>query len=321
MSYAFLMSITFNRYMLLLEELQAGVHKSANELADALGIHQRSVRRYVEELRLLGYDIRSERGPQGGYTFLGNVYLPPMNFTDNEALALSYGLLLLKSSPELAKASETALARLEPVLPPTIRAQTLALKESVNIQNNQPIWNAPSHNLIQLSQAIQKKQQIHIRYHTPDKAPEERNFDPYAIAHMIGLWFVAGYCHLRQDMRIFRVDRISKLEITEEQFAPPKEFDVLKYVSEGIARTNRHDSIEVIIDLEISLEEAQKRMPPGRVVIQEIKTGVRTTAFVKSLDQVVRFLATSSYNFKIVQPAELKPALKKHLKQVLEKIS
>ena len=67
------MSVTFNRYLQLLEELQAGSHKSANELADALGINPRSVRRYVEELRLLGYDIRSVPGPQGGYTFLGNV--------------------------------------------------------------------------------------------------------------------------------------------------------------------------------------------------------------------------------------------------------
>ena len=303
MGYAFLMSVTFNRYMLLLEELQAGVHKSANELADALGIHQRSVRRYVEELRLLGYDIRSERGPQGGYTFLGNVYLPPMNFTDNEALALSYGLLLLKSSPDLAKASETALARLEPVLPPTIRAQTSALQESVNVQNTQPIWNVPSQNLIQLSQAIKNNNRINIRYHTPDKTPEERDFDPYAIAHMIGLWFLAGYCHLRQDMRIFRVDRISKLNFTESNFTPPEDFDVLDYVAQGIARTRRADSIEVIIDLEIPLEEAQKRMPPGRVIIEETEIGVRTTAYVRSLDEVIHFLATSKFKFNIIKPA------------------
>jgi len=314
------MSVTFNRYMLLLEELQAGVHKSANELADTLGINSRSVRRYVEELRLLGYDIRSERGPQGGYTFLGNVYLPPMNFTDNEALALSYGLLMLKSSPDLGKASETALARLEPVLPPTIRAQTAALKESVNIQNTQPIWNAPSQNLIQLSQAIKKQERINIRYHTPDKVPEERNFDPYAIAHMIGLWFVAGYCHLRQDMRIFRVDRISKLNFTEENFSAPEDFDVLTYVAEGIARTKRADSIEVIIDLQLSLEEAQKRMPPGRVIIEETDDGVRTTAYVKSFKEVIHFLASSNFKFTIIKPIELKDALKQHLKDVLKNI-
>ena len=314
------MSVTFNRYLLLLEELQTGSHKSAQVLADALDIHPRSVRRYVEELRLLGYDIRSVRGPQGGYQFLGNVYLPPMNFTDNEALALSYGLMLLKSSPQLGRASETALARLEPVLPASIRAQTAALQESVNVQNTQPIWNAPSQNLIQLSQASQKKQQVRIRYHTPTKPPEERNFDPYAIAHVIGLWFVAGYCHLREDMRIFRVDRISKLEHLESTFEAPEDFDVLTYVADGIARTRPEGSIEVIIDFEMSLEEAQKAMPPGRVIIEETTGGVRTTAFVRSLDEVVGFLAASRFGFEIVEPLELKDTLEKHLNIILSQL-
>lgn len=314
------MSVTFNRYLNLLEQLQAGKHKSAKELADVLGIDTRSVRRYIEELRLLGYDIHATRGPHGGYTFRGNVYLPPMNFTDNEALALSYGLLLLKASPELAKASESAFARLEPVLPQKVRDKTKALSNSVNVQAYQPIFNAPSKNLVLLSQAIQEKTCLALRYHPPDKAVTDREFDPYAVAHMIGLWFVAGYCHLRKDLRTFRVERISKLEPTNKSFEIPAGFDVIQHVGDGIARTNRGDRTEVVIDLALSLEDAQKRLPPGRVIIQPIATGVRTTAYVKDLDEVVHFLATSTFAFTIIKPKELKGALERHLQNIMKQL-
>jgi len=61
-------------------------------------------------------------------------------------------------------------------------------------------------------------------------------------------------------------------------------------------------------------------MPPGRVIIEETETGVRTTAFVRSLDEVIQFLATSTYKFKIIQPVELKDVLKQHLKNVLNNV-
>lgn len=314
------MSATFSRYLQVLELLQSGSHKSASELADVLGVDKRSIRRYVEELRSHGYDIRSIRGPRGGYSFKGNVYLPPMHFTDSEALALSYGLLLLKTSTDLSRASETALARLEPVLPKSIRDKTIALRNSVDVQAKQALYNAPSENLMVVSQAISEKKQLKFRYHPIDKAITERSCDPYAIAHMIGLWFVAAYCHLRQDLRIFRVDRMTKLELLETSFESPHDFDVIKFVSEGIAHTNRGDRTKVVIDLVMSLAEAEKQIPPGRVIMQEKVEGVRTTAFVKDINEVIRFLVATPHRFEIIEPLELKIHLKKHLLQLLEQL-
>lgn len=314
------MSATFSRYLQVLELLQSGSHKSASELGDALGVDKRSIRRYVEELRAHGYDIRSTRGPHGGYNFKGNVYLPPMHFTDSEALALSYGLLLLKTSPDLSKASETALARLEPVLPKSVRDKTMALRNSIDVQANQPLYNAPSENLIVVSKAISEKKQLNFRYHPIDKAITERSCDPYAVAHMIGLWFVASYCHLRQDLRIFRVDRMTKLELLDSSFEPPEGFDVISFVSEGIAHTNRGDRTKVVIDLAMSLAEAEQQIPPGRVIIQEKEDGVRTTAFVKDLNEVSKFLLATPHRFEIIEPLELKIYLKKYLLELLTRL-
>ena len=310
------MSLTYGRYLELLELLQGQSLKSASDLAEALSLSPRSVRRYIEELRLLGYDIEAVRGAAGGYRFKGNVSLPPMNFTDNEALALGYGLLLLKDSDELGKASRTALARLEPVLPANVLAKTRALQASVNVPPARRVVNAPSETLINLSSAITKTRRVQLRYHAPGKAPSKRAFDPYAVAHLIGLWFVAGYCHLRKDMRTFRIDRITELEPLDETFAAPSNFDVIQYVSDGIARTNRGNLTEVVIDLDLSLEDAQRRLPAGYMVIQPVSSGVRTTGYVKQLSDIVPFLAGSTFGFRIVKPQRLKTVLKEHLADV-----
>jgi predicted DNA-binding transcriptional regulator YafY len=58
----------------------------------------------------------------------------------------------------------------------------------------------------------------------------QRDMDPYALVHRWGWWYVVGFCHLRQDLRSFRVDRISELNLSGQTFSVPDKFDLHAYL-------------------------------------------------------------------------------------------
>lgn len=75
--------------------------------------------------------------------------------------------------------------------------------------------------------------------------PSERSLDPHEVVVSHGTWFVVGYCGLRQGIRIFRVDRIIDLAVTDEHFDVPEDFDVDDWVEEG--RVFRADTTEEVV--------------------------------------------------------------------------
>ena len=82
-----------NRILAVLELLQAHGQLSGAEIARRLGVDRRTVRRYIVALEEMGIPVTAERGAGGGYALVAGFKLPPMLFTDDEALALSLGLL------------------------------------------------------------------------------------------------------------------------------------------------------------------------------------------------------------------------------------
>src|SRR3954447_16950377 len=127
------MSDTTSRALSLLNLLQTHRHWPGSELADRLGVTERTVRRDVERLRDLGYRIESTPGSAGGYRLEAGSAVPPLLLTDEEALAMAIGLRVA-ASPRLLGGPATTLtarAQLEQVLPAPLRRRVNALADSV----------------------------------------------------------------------------------------------------------------------------------------------------------------------------------------------
>lgn len=88
----------------------------------------------------------------------------------------------------------------------------------------------------QLEAATRNRKRITISYQSAGTgAIQTRDIDPYALAYRERSWVVVGYCHLRADVRSFRVDRILSLRIAPKPKSPdferPEEFDVREYIT------------------------------------------------------------------------------------------
>src|SRR3712207_3363238 len=122
-----------SRVLAVLELLQSRRRITGAEIAERLEVSPRTARRYVEVLRELGVPVEGERGRHGAYSLRPGYKLPPMMFTEDEALGLGLALLAARrlGLSGVAPAVEGALAKVERVVPEVIVERMRALEESI----------------------------------------------------------------------------------------------------------------------------------------------------------------------------------------------
>ncbi|MBN2500168.1 MAG: YafY family transcriptional regulator [Anaerolineales bacterium] len=222
------------RLITLIMLLQRQPNQKAADLAEQLGVSVRTLHRYFEMLDEIGIPIYAERGPHGGFSLVRGYKLPPLVFTPEEAVAISLGTNLVREmwGQLYQEAALGALAKLDNVLPDAQRAEVAWAQRALIATG---MHRADSHQMAPFLDMIRtgarQHRQIEIRYHSGSQpGTTERHVDPYALVHRIGWWYLIGHCHLRQALRTFRVDRIIDLELLEQEFEYPDDFDPYAYL-------------------------------------------------------------------------------------------
>src|SRR3954467_4496139 len=154
------------RILAVLELLQSS-HGAVNgaELARRVGVDRRTLRRYIAMLEEMGIPITTEQGRYGGYRLVAGYKLPPMMFTDEEAQALSLGLIAARGLglSDAAPAIESVQAKLDRVLPSAPKKTISALRESVALQTGDARSSADARLLRILSETAQARRTAGLR--------------------------------------------------------------------------------------------------------------------------------------------------------------
>jgi predicted DNA-binding transcriptional regulator YafY len=308
------------RLLSVLELLQSRKQMSGSEIARRLEVDPRTVRRYIMMLQDMGIPVEAERGPYGSYQLQRGHRIPPLMFTDAEATALTLGLLAIREFrfPVEVAAVESALAKTERVMPEKLLNQARALQENITFHLDF-LPNRVENNFVTiLSSASQQRQRVHLRYQSWDGEDSERDFDPYGIVFNEGFWYTAGYCHLRQDLRTFRLDRITALEPLECSFESPENFDVLGHVLRSLFSRQGTEQIEVL--MKTTLEHAQKVTSPDLGTLEETEQGVIFRRAALHLEWVAFFLMCLDFPVIVIRPDALRETLRQMATKALQMI-
>lgn len=306
------------RVLTILELLQSRQHLSGPELAERLEVNTRTVRRYITMLQDLGIPVEAERGRHGSYRLRPGFKLPPLMFTEDEALALTLGLLAARKLglTAAAPAVEGALAKIERVLPLALRERVQAVQETLILDLTHTGPTPGSEVVVTLSAAAQQQRRVLMSYSSWQAEITDRSVDIYGIVYRSGFWYAVGYCHLRAGIRVFRLDRILQAELRDETFERPAGFDSLEYVMRSLANTPITWAVEVL--LETTLEEAQHYVPPVIASLEQVSDGVMLSCSVGHLDWIAHFLSGLSCSFVVLQPTELRDELQKLSARIAE---
>ncbi|MNO42701.1 hypothetical protein D3C76_328980 [compost metagenome] len=202
----------------IINAIQANPGISAADLALKCDVNIRTIYRDIDILTLIAPVTNEGRGT--GYRFLGKFFLYPLNFTEQEALVFS----LLPSVLDLDKLPpgfETAYDKVMSTHRKEKSQQNNIIEDIASIiQMGTPAYRKESPNFLQpIIQAILEQKTIDTIYHTQYRnETTERKIDPYYLVPRDQRFYLIGYCHLKNEIRTFRISRFLKVDITSHSF-------------------------------------------------------------------------------------------------------
>ena len=300
------MSKVATRLLSLILLLQSKPTWKALELAAELKVSERTVHRYMVMLEDMGIPIYSERGPYGGFSLVRGYKLPPLIFTAEEATVLYMGANLVRElwGQTYDDAVTAVTAKLDNVLPDDLRQEVARARQSLVIGGLARIdyrsWESTIHTL---RHCIGDRRCVRLLYRGFDQQDTDRVLEPYALTFQWGLWYLVGFCHLRQDMRTFRVDRIQQAVPLEERFTLPRDFSVREY----LARTMRFEpAYQVVVRLVASVAPEVREWHGHWMKITDHTDGSITARFgVADLEWATNWVLRHGSAAKVLEPPEL----------------
>jgi predicted DNA-binding transcriptional regulator YafY len=200
-------------------------------------------------------------------------------------------------------------------MPEKLLRQARALQEAIVFNVLSPPARLQNEFVVTLSSAIQQRQQLHLHYLSFHGEASERTFDPYGIVFHDGYWYTSGYCHLREGLRTFRIDRIAALEPLEASFERPADFDVLSHVLNSLASIPGPYQVEIL--LKTSLEQARQAIPPAVGTLEETEEGILLRRAVRELEWMAYFLIGLDFPVEIKEPEALREVMRRIAKSLL----
>jgi predicted DNA-binding transcriptional regulator YafY len=159
--------------------------------------------------------------PGEGFELVEGYYLPPLMFTEKEAVSLLLGsrLLMQQSAGSVSQSAGSALAKIKVALPESVRARSEELAGIVGFITPNAKFDLDDPQLLLIQRAIREKKVLHLRYRGYQKEEiTARDVEPHQLFYADGVWYLEAYCRLRKAMRDFRLSRMETVETRPETF-------------------------------------------------------------------------------------------------------
>lgn len=288
---------------------------TVRELADEFGLSTRTITRDLQELSELGIPIYSIQGRGGGYKLLRERLLPPISFSEGEAIAIYFACQSLDyfGSLPFGKGADTALMKFYRYLPSDAREQIDRLRNKVMFWSP---YRSMSPDILQtLMQAVMVPSVVAIIYRS-SSGLTERNIQPIGLYSSSGFWYCPAYCFLREEIRQFRADRIVSAVIEE---SIPCRDDIAHQTLTDKPEQNQREQTLLRLQLTrrgVWLAESNTRIAPY-IRLNEDGSGeadIRIAA--EDLRFYVDFVWPFGEDVKIVEPAEARTYMKQKIESM-----
>lgn len=292
-----------DRLLAIVLELQGKGQQRAEDLAATFEVSKRTIYRDITALSEAGVPLVA--APGQGYALVEGYFLPPLSFDSREAIMLLLGSQVMADSfdAEYRAVAESAGRKIAGVLPANLRDEVAALRESMQFVTA-GVDEPTGHVLPRLRQAVLESRRVRFLYHTrlvvTDQPENEREADPYALIHMTGAWYLVAYCHLRQGIRHFRLDRVEELQLLNKRFTRPAR-------AEFAWRDRTHErsiTVRAIFDPSVArwvLEDRYFYVTQSEMT----RGGLLVTMRVREVQEVLRWLLGWGSAVCVLEPPEL----------------
>jgi predicted DNA-binding transcriptional regulator YafY len=304
-----------DRLLAIVLELQSKKWVRAEDLAETFEVTKRTIYRDMLALDESGVPIVSIPGQ--GYSLDEGYFLPPLTFNTDEAIMLLLGSDFVGQNFDAPyrDAAQSAGQKITAVLPEKLRQEVEYLESSIRfIALNGPF--APE-TLQKLRRAIIQHRRVRFRYHAPNRdgkldTTTLREADPYGLIHIAGTWVLVAYCHLRHNIRHFRLDRMDEVAVLDQKFTRPSDFQFL---------TDNPDERPITVRVLFDHQTARRvRETPSFYLVSEEPhpDGLIVTLRVQQPNEILNWLLSWGSHVRVLEPNSLREMLAQEAEKMLK---
>lgn len=297
-----------DRLTAILIQLQTKHWHTATEIAEKFDISIRTVYRDLRALDEAGVPIGSEAGK--GYFLVDGYHLPPVMFTREEAGALMLAGKLVDKFTDCSvqKQFQLAISKIKAVLPAKEKEIIAGLDNCVEVLYS-PVSERegyPNNYISEIQQALASNRCLLIDYDTfySQEKTKNRVVDPIGLVYYSNTWHLIGFCKLRNDIRDFRVDRITSLKMTNEPGRVKMENELKEYFGKVWDQGDLKE-VTVWFDNRVASSIVSVKYYFGYVDENIKGDGVEMNFAVNEFNYIARWLLSYGNMIKIVKPASL----------------
>ncbi len=290
---------------------------TVKELAQEFGVSKRTILRDLQELSEMGVPLYSETGPHGGYQVINERILPPIAFSEDEAISIFFAIHTLRHYISLPFDSEYESIRKKFYLNLSgdIRDAIDKMKDRVDFVSVYQQEEIPF--LKQLLEASIEQEVILIDYETNGNITC-RSIQPIGIYSSEGKWYCPSYCFFRRDYRVFRCDRIKSVEYDEKN--DPIDLSNINLKNRFSILNQNRETVEIHVELTKSGVEKFQSVNWPNIYLRKRENGsgfINGIIAKHDINFLSNYFIAYGENALIKEPIELVESTKEILNKVL----
>lgn len=304
------------RMLAIVLELQRKSWVRAEDLATTFEMSVRTIYRDMQALSEAGVPLLGSPGQ--GYSLMEGYFLPPVHFTASEAVALLIGTDFVEQQfgQHYRYNAEVARRKIESILPDIVREQSDPMREGIRLlaQQRTPATIDDRQYIEPIGQAIVQKRKLQFGYSKPHQSAITRIVCPYGLAFNTNHWVLVAYCELRQDIRHFRLSRISDLVELEQSFVLPEHFTLSEY--------RPPDDRRIVIRLQFEPHMTERIQEAGNFYIEKIEEELSATIVtlrVRQVEDVLFWILSWGDQVTVLEPASLRLQMVEKINNMLKR--
>jgi predicted DNA-binding transcriptional regulator YafY len=311
-----------------LRQLEGSPGRSLQELVDNVPDdypkNSRTVRRDLEALEAVGFPLVVEKhnGQTRWRLMEGFRDIPALGFSATELMALLLSRDLLKplEGTEIAESLNSALSKASSALPPQGHEYVRSMEQMFTVGLG-PHKNYREHKqtIDLISQAIDKRRTAQMRYYSASRdSTSRREVDPYHLWFASGGLYLIAYCHRREEVLLFAVERIRSLTLTDHPYQMPLGFNVQEYVQDALnVMRGRRIDVELLFSKKAAAWLKDKSWHPSQET-NLLKDGrLKMTLKVADNEELVGWILSFGSQVRVVGPKALRQTVREEAEKVL----
>ena len=307
----------FSNLLRLITLLKSNKRIKRKEIADALGVSERMVRKYISDLQEANITIESIPGPNGGYELIGDNYLLNLNTDNEEVKSLEKALEQLKQQEfEYIDDLESLTKKVK-----SNNELTNDITYGIISESEETYLDKEEDYELEIQSACLMRHKLKMSYHSISSGDSIRVIRPYAVITKNDMKYVIAYCENRKTIRTFKLIRINWIEVLSDKFDINSSFDIKEYMKNTIGIFNNDEiKLKLLLKKPFSYSVSERKYVENQHITWNDDETIIFEATMNGKEDIIRWILSMGECVTILEPLYLKEELKNILKNMINTI-